>query len=788
MKIYVSGNCQAVSLAACLTLMNPGARIERLAPSDRPDALSDDIFFRQNDGRTTDASDCRPANEFVYPRILFSGFHPDVVRIADPDGPARLPMGGRHSSIVLYAWSRGMSAEATAQLFTEPVFEKLGYFDRWAPAKRMVLDEGRSIGFPLEEMFAAWERRGRFMHSLNHPVLSVMADVARELMKRAGLRPAVELPEEYLVDPALTQAIWPLYPEIGRRLGVQGAYAFKAAHAPGQMPVVMDLDEFIRSSFAAYAHAPAGALFNARLETVPYRDLENVAAAGRSARQRELAAPPSNAVERTRTGSPYSGLAPSRFWRRAVEKVAVRDVDPVGDAPFTIDRTTRIATLGSCFAQHISRELRRAGYDYFVAEPPPPELSPGDAQRAQFGVFSTRSGNIYTARQLLQLFDRAYGAFTPDEPVWQRPDGRLADPFRAQIEPAGFRSEDDLLASRERHFTAVRTMFEQLDVLIFTLGLTEAWRSSVDGAVFSMAPGIVAGDVDPERHEFVNFTAAEVRDDVNALLARLKRVNPTAKTVLTVSPVPLIATYEPRHVLASTTYSKGALRAAASEVERADSSVWYFASYEVIAGSFNRAAYYEPDLRTVTAAGVAHVMRLFFAHAAREEAPPPEIDALLLEENRSLMDVVCDEVLFDDERGGHGLPSPEPMDALAPSAMRAPLRATLPAGMAPRTVAIVPCTVSNAADVDLVTAGEFPVYACYRWFDEAGDLAESGNSIHTPLPRRIGPGESMGVTMRVAAPRYPGRYRLRAALLQSNVAWFDDVEPSNGVEGLVVVA
>ena len=51
---------------------------------------------------------------------------------------------------------------------------------------------------------------------------------------------------------------------------------------------------------------------------------------------------------------------------------------------------------------------------------------------------------------------------------------------------------DDLLADRDHHLAMVRQMFEECDVFVFTLGLTEGWASSVDGAVYPLAPGTVA--------------------------------------------------------------------------------------------------------------------------------------------------------------------------------------------------------------------------------------------------------------------------------------------------------
>jgi GSCFA family protein/polysaccharide biosynthesis acetyltransferase WcbI-like protein len=824
MKIYVAGNCQAGPLAACLELMNPGVRIERLRSWADPEAMSDgDILFRQRNARTAWNALNRRHNEYLFPRIAFNAFHPDIVRVDHAEAYAQAPMGPLQSSLVLYAWRRGMSAAEAAGLFIDPVFERAGFFDCWEPARHVLLEEGRSIDFPLEALFGGWERGGAFMRTPNHPVLRVMADVARVLMERAGLAPAVDRPEDHLDDPLRDYGGWPVYPELGRRLGVPGSYAFRLPRQPGRsMPVLIELDEFIQRSFAVYANLPPDALACKRLDTARYRDLERIVSGARSPAQHATGADSPPFEPRVREISPYTDLPSFHFWRRAIERIPAREVDPVAAPPFSIDRRARIATAGSCFAQHMSGVLERAGYNYFVAETSPAGLSADEGRCASYGIFSTRCGNIYTARQLLQLFDRAYGSFVPYDRSWLRPDGRHADPFRAQVEPDGFATLDALLESRERHFSAVRTMFEQLDVFIFTLGLTEAWRSKADGAVFSSAPGVVAGTMNHSLYEFINFTAADVRDDLAGFLARLHRVNPAAKVVLTVSPQPPIATFEPRHVLVSATYTKAALRVAADEIERAHPGVWYFPAFELITGSFNRGAYFERDLRTVTSDGVNRVMRLFLSHCGSDERQYE--NSAELDEHRAGLSVMCDEeaiayeaspalsarvagaapaewedhALFHDRdallrllslrRGAEAETEAAAMDALAPSSMRVRLEASLPGALAARSVVSVPCVVANLGDVSLVTGGARPVFACYRWYDDTGAVTEVGESLHTPLPAAIEPGASMPLSLYVAAPRYAGRYGLRVTLLQPEVAWFDDVDSGNGLEAVVDVS
>ena len=320
---------------------------------------------------------------------------------------------------------------------------------------------------------------------------------------------------------------------------------------------------------------------------------------------------------------PYEGLPDSRFWRRAVSNVETHLLDPVTATSFRIAPEDKVATAGSCFAQHISRSLKRFGMTYFVAEDG--EALPANLQeRRQFGTFSARYGNIYTAAQLRQLLEEAYGDRVPSEKPWRNAIGNWLDPLRPTVEPDGFISIEALQEDRTRHLSAVRMLFETLDVLVFTLGLTEAWRSRIDSTVFPLAPGVAGGTFDPNTHEFVNFTASETEADLLQALSILRRVNPSSRVILTVSPVPLIATFENRNVIVSTAYSKAALRISAEHASRSLPNVDYFPSYEIITGPWATNHYFEGDLRSISPLGVAHVMRVFHRHYFDNHSPDVE--------------------------------------------------------------------------------------------------------------------------------------------------------------------
>jgi hypothetical protein len=179
--------------------------------------------------------------------------------------------------------------------------------------------------------------------------------------------------------------------------------------------------------------------------------------------------------------------------------------------------------------------------------------------------------------------------------------------------------------------------------------------SRIDGAAFPLCPGVSGGNYDPDRHQFVNLSADDVTKDLVEVVDRIRGRNPRAKFILTVSPVPLIATAEDRHVLVSTVYSKSVLRVAAEQASRSREDVAYFPSYEIVTGHHTRGCYFAPDLRSVTEAGVRQVMRLFLKHYAETEIegldgarrPAATVTDLDTAELAALVEVNCDEEALD---------------------------------------------------------------------------------------------------------------------------------------------
>ena len=310
---------------------------------------------------------------------------------------------------------------------------------------------------------------------------------------------------------------------------------------------------------------------------------------------------------------PYQSLPPKAFWRTGVAEAGVYGLSGLWASKWHLPADARFATFGSCFAQHISRALRARGMAWVDGEPAPLG-TPVDLARAfNYGVFSARTANIYTAAQLHLLLRMAVGDLGGDQAeIWADPDGRFRDSLRPAIEPQGFASAAEALAARGAMLRGVARSVAAADVFVFTLGLTEGWES-VDAQPYAACPGTMGGEYDPARHRFVNYRSGQIRTDLEASLALLRRLNPQIHLLLTVSPVPLTATASGQHVLVATTRSKAVLRAVAGEMAEDHAIVDYFPSYEIITGAPTRSAFFAPNLRSVEPQGVDLVMGHFFA-------------------------------------------------------------------------------------------------------------------------------------------------------------------------------
>ncbi|NOX41561.1 MAG: GSCFA domain-containing protein [Alphaproteobacteria bacterium] len=340
--------------------------------------------------------------------------------------------------------------------------------------------------------------------------------------------------------------------------------------------------------------------------------------------------------------SPYDRQPQKSFWKTAVAAKNMFEIADLWAPKFQISADMPIAAYGSCFAQHFGAALRAREFDWLVTETCPFPLTAEHALTFNYGVFSSRTGNIYTTSMLLQWCKWAAGeGHLPDE-IWQQGD-RFVDPFRPRIEPDGFDTEAELRSSRLTAIKYFRQSIEQARVLTFTLGLTERWSNKVNQTEYPICPGTAAGQFDENIHEFNNMSFAQVYENLSAASAIMKSLSPKLKILLTVSPVPLTATAGQEHVLVATMHSKSILRSVAGQMALENPDVDYFPSYEIINSPAFRGAFFNPNLRNVSHSGVEFVMESFFDC---QSASFPQAKKRRAPTRAKQTDIICEEELL----------------------------------------------------------------------------------------------------------------------------------------------
>jgi Polysaccharide biosynthesis enzyme WcbI len=271
-RFFVLGNCQVDSVAKCLRALHPEGYVEGaniwnlLRDFENEDRLlayvrTFDFVVLQDfgdnvlgvlDGAMVKA--LRP-DTLMLPGILFSAFHPDIVYVQTSEpafaGRRIVPsaIGDYHSALTVFGYLQGLSVERTISLFRAEVYRALGYLSMWPESESFLLDQFRHHGWPADEFYGRWVRRGAFMHSINHPKLHVCADIARMILKRCQIKYVDDKFEDALVDPLLTGPIWPLYPEVAALYGLAGSMHFKRVELDDSTPVFMTLLQFVNGSY-----------------------------------------------------------------------------------------------------------------------------------------------------------------------------------------------------------------------------------------------------------------------------------------------------------------------------------------------------------------------------------------------------------------------------------------------------------------------------------------------------------------------------------------------------------
>ncbi len=286
---------------------------------------------------------------------------------------------------------------------------------------------------------------------------------------------------------------------------------------------------------------------------------------------------------------------------------------PVIQPEFTIEREDSVFAIGSCFARTVERNLARLGVEV---------ESLSDAFD-QFAVTWDEAwpigfSNKYNPPAILNELRWALEPgeqFSP-EALQQLPDGMWVDPqaFYSIFGSADF----ETALHRHKLLTELMGRIASCRVVIITLGLIEAFFDNKLGLYTNFTPHL---SHEPDRFTFRVLgydEVVEALEEIHTLLAR--HGHRDLQLVVTVSPVPLDATFTGEDIVVANTLGKSTLRAAAGWWARAHDNVHYFPGYEMVMNSEAERAWFV-DGRHVRPKLVQHIMETFLRTHVATKVP-----------------------------------------------------------------------------------------------------------------------------------------------------------------------
>ena len=216
-----------------------------------------------------------------------------------------------------------------------------------------------------------------------------------------------------------------------------------------------------------------------------------------------------------------------------------------------LDRKTKFFTMGSCFARNLSKSLKSSGY----------------------------------VSRHMEISEYINTTFANKVFVDWLSEARVSDAIRDRIMellPEGWSKENTLQVIRDS------------DVFILTLGVAAAFFDRTTGEFVLPRPSALNSRALAEKYLFRTASVKENVDNVLYLINFIRSIAPDIKVVVTVSPVPLLASFEYESAVQADCLSKSTMRLVAHEVVNNSnlSNILYWPSFEVFRWAASNASDY----------------------------------------------------------------------------------------------------------------------------------------------------------------------------------------------------
>ena len=261
MTVWVIGGCQASGLARCISALTGIDAVKVLDVRRLMKATDDgiaeiaasfnpieDLVVHQMPDATggkfgEDAILATGCKVVPFPVFSISSYHPDCIYFRLKDHNIQSPLLDYNSAIVAAAHIEGLSVGQAETLFNAYTYASVGYLAAIEAGEMSFRRRMHGMGHDYQALIA--RHNSPFMHSINHPKIWILFECAKIVLSTAGIpmRISAKMPDDELA----MSAVWPVYPEIAKIMGLPGGLTFQAVGG-----ATLSLREFIKGSYKAY--------------------------------------------------------------------------------------------------------------------------------------------------------------------------------------------------------------------------------------------------------------------------------------------------------------------------------------------------------------------------------------------------------------------------------------------------------------------------------------------------------------------------------------------------------
>ncbi len=235
---------------------------------------------------------------------------------------------------------------------------------------------------------------------------------------------------------------------------------------------------------------------------------------------------------------------------------------PLPHYPFHINHSHRLITMGSCFTENIGKRFLENKFQTLI-NPFGQQYNPASICNGLNRIFEQRKFSDEDVIEQDEMFHS-----------WQHhSDFSKAD-------------KNELLQSINQSLTQHYQWFQQSDYLMLTFGTSHVFEWKQNGKIVSNCHKISGGEFN-----FRFLSAIEIEQQLHQTLNAFKEINPTAKILLTISPVRYMA-----FGFFENNLSKANLFVAVNNLLQKRNDSFYFPAFEIVIDELRDYRFFTEDM------------------------------------------------------------------------------------------------------------------------------------------------------------------------------------------------